>query len=53
MTGDANAHPPTTISAPSDTEVRIERLFEAPRELVWEAYTDPELCSANGSGRTA
>ena len=43
MTGDANTRHPTTITTPSDTEVRIERLFDAPRELVWEAYTDPEL----------
>jgi len=43
MTGDANPHHPTTISTPSETEVRIERVFDAPRELVWEAYTDPEL----------
>ncbi len=34
---------PTTVTAPSDTEVRIEREFDAPRELVYEAYTDPDL----------
>ncbi|HEX5376890.1 MAG TPA: SRPBCC family protein [Solirubrobacterales bacterium] len=34
---------PTTVTTPSDTEVRIEREFDAPRELVFEAYTDPEL----------
>lgn len=33
----------TTVTAVGDTEVRIERLFDAPRELVWEAYTDPDL----------
>ena len=33
----------TAISTPSDTEIRIEREFDAPRELVWEAYTDPEM----------
>jgi uncharacterized protein YndB with AHSA1/START domain len=33
----------TGITTPSDTEIRIERLFDAPREAVWEAYTDPEL----------
>lgn len=36
---------PTSITTPSDTEIRIEREFDAPRELVWEAYTDPELLS--------
>jgi len=33
----------TSITTPSDTEIRIEREFDAPRSLVWEAYTDPEL----------
>jgi uncharacterized protein YndB with AHSA1/START domain len=36
-------HNETTLTTPSDTEIRIERIIEAPRELVWEAYTDPEL----------
>lgn len=33
----------TTISTPSDTEIRIERTFDAPRELVWDCFIDPEL----------
>jgi uncharacterized protein YndB with AHSA1/START domain len=33
----------TSITTPSDTEIRIEREFDAPRSLVWEAYTDPQL----------
>jgi uncharacterized protein YndB with AHSA1/START domain len=33
----------TKISTPSDTEIRIERTFDAPRELVWDCFTDPEL----------
>lgn len=36
----------TSITTPSDTEIRIERTFDAPRELVWEAYTDPETLGA-------
>jgi uncharacterized protein YndB with AHSA1/START domain len=32
-----------TISTPSDREVRIERIFNAPRERVWKAMTDPKL----------
>jgi uncharacterized protein YndB with AHSA1/START domain len=32
----------TSVSTPSDTEIRVERVFDAPRELVWEVYTDPE-----------
>ena len=42
MTSNVQEHT-TAITTPSDTEIRIERLFDAPRELIWEAYTDPEL----------
>lgn len=31
------------ISTPSDHEIAIERDFNAPRDLVWEAFTKPEL----------
>jgi uncharacterized protein YndB with AHSA1/START domain len=31
------------ISTPSDREIRIERVFNAPRERVWKALTDPAL----------
>src|SRR5262249_20177752 len=31
------------ITAPGEREVRIERTFDAPRELVWRAFTDPTL----------
>lgn len=43
MNGDASTRHPTTVTILSETEVRVERLFDAPPELVWEAYTDPEL----------
>jgi uncharacterized protein YndB with AHSA1/START domain len=33
----------TLVTTPSDTTIRIERIFNAPRELVWRAYTEPEL----------
>ncbi len=34
----------TKITAkPGEKEFTIERVFDAPRELVWRAYTDPEL----------
>jgi len=29
-------------TTPSDTEITLTRLFDAPRELVWEAMTKPE-----------
>lgn len=31
------------VTTPSDREVRIERIFNAPRERVWRAMTDPAL----------
>jgi len=31
------------VSLPSETEILIVRELDAPRELVWEAYTTPEL----------
>jgi uncharacterized protein YndB with AHSA1/START domain len=31
------------VTTPSDREIRVERIFDAPRERVWKAYTEPEL----------
>jgi uncharacterized protein YndB with AHSA1/START domain len=36
-------HTTAAISTPADREIRIERVFDAPVELVWRAFTDPEL----------
>jgi uncharacterized protein YndB with AHSA1/START domain len=33
----------STLTTPSDREIRVERIFDAPRERVWRAYTDPKL----------
>ena len=33
----------TTVSTPSETEIRVERVFDAPRAHVWSVWTDPEL----------
>ena len=33
----------TTLSLPSDREILMTRKFDAPREIVWEALTDPNL----------
>ncbi len=30
------------VTTPSDREVVIQRVFDAPRELVWKAWTDPQ-----------
>jgi uncharacterized protein YndB with AHSA1/START domain len=32
-----------TITKPSDREIRIERIFNARRDRVWKALTDPSL----------
>ncbi|HYN08670.1 MAG TPA: SRPBCC family protein [Vicinamibacterales bacterium] len=33
----------TTITTPTDREIRIERIFNAPVERVWKAFTNPTL----------
>jgi uncharacterized protein YndB with AHSA1/START domain len=33
----------TTLSLPSDREILMTRKFDAPREVVWECITDPNL----------
>jgi uncharacterized protein YndB with AHSA1/START domain len=33
----------TTVTTPSELEIRVEREFDAPREHVYRVYTDPEL----------
>lgn len=33
----------TKVTTPTDREIRTERVFNAPRERVWRAMTDPEL----------
>ena len=44
---------PAHITTPSDREIRIERIFRAPRDRVWQALTDPaqvsQWWSPNGS----
>lgn len=34
-----------TVTTPNDREIRIERVFDAPREAVWKALTERELVS--------
>jgi uncharacterized protein YndB with AHSA1/START domain len=45
MTSDQQA-PAATVTTPTDREIHIERVFDAPRERVFAAYTDPELIPA-------
>ncbi len=35
--------PRLEVSLPSDREITITRVFDAPRDLVWKAFTDPAL----------
>ena len=32
-----------TVTTPSDREIHIERIFDAPRDAVWRAISEPEL----------
>ncbi len=40
MTATANRH---TLTTPTDRTIRVEREFDAPRDRVWRAYTEPDL----------
>ena len=33
----------TTVTIPNDLEIRVERIFEAPRAHVYSVWTDPNL----------
>ena len=43
MTTTKQAPAKATLTTPSDREIRVERIFNAPRDRVWSAFTDPEL----------
>ena len=43
MTSDQQQARRADVTTPSDREIRIERVFDAPRDRVFAAYTDPEL----------
>lgn len=34
---------PAEVTLPSDRDVRVTRTFHAPRQLVWDAHTTPDL----------
>ena len=36
-------HTAATVTTPTDREIHVERVFDAPRERVFAAFTDPEL----------
>ena len=33
----------TTVTTPNELEIRVERIFDAPRRHVYSVWTDPEL----------
>jgi uncharacterized protein YndB with AHSA1/START domain len=43
MTSDRQQARRATVTTPADREIHIERVFDAPRDRVFAAYTDPEL----------
>ena len=43
MTNDQQHAPAATITTPTDREIHIERVFDAPRDQVFSVFTDPEL----------
>ena len=43
MTRTKDAPSRAKLTLPSDRETRIERIFNASRDRVWRAFTDPEL----------
>jgi uncharacterized protein YndB with AHSA1/START domain len=34
---------PTTVTTPNELEIRVERIFDAPRAHVFSVWTDPDL----------
>jgi uncharacterized protein YndB with AHSA1/START domain len=34
---------PVDVTTPSDREITVVRVFNAPRELIWDCHTKPEL----------
>ena len=43
MASDQQQARKAVVTTPSDREIVAERVFDAPRDQVWAAYTDPEL----------
>jgi uncharacterized protein YndB with AHSA1/START domain len=43
MNSTSNRHGSAVVTLPNDTEIVITRSFDAPAELVFKAYTTPEL----------
>jgi uncharacterized protein YndB with AHSA1/START domain len=43
MTSDQQQGQTATVTTPTDREIHVERVFDAPRDVVFQAMTDPAL----------
>ena len=43
MTNDQKEARRATVTTPTEREIHVERIFDAPRDRVFELFTDPEL----------
>ena len=43
MTSDQQEARRATVTTPTEREIHVERIFDAPRDRVFELFTDPEL----------
>ena len=43
MRSDQQQAPTATVTTPTDREIHIERVFDAPRDRVFAVFTDPKL----------
>ena len=43
MTSDQQQTRTATVTTPTDREIQVERVFDAPRDRVFAAFTDPKL----------
>ena len=43
MNTSTRSAPKAKVTTPTDREIHIERVFDAPRDAVWRALTEPEL----------
>lgn len=43
MSKSLNESGTSRVTAPGEREIHVARIFDAPRERVWQAYTDPAL----------
>jgi uncharacterized protein YndB with AHSA1/START domain len=43
MTSDQQQAPTAALTTPTDRQIHVERVFDAPRDRVFAAFTDPKL----------